>query len=420
MEKKIILLILTLYYLLPLYADSFEEIYAEISDYIGIDDNSGQYAFLVLRIPPGGKQESMGTAYTAISEGTDFFESNPAGSSFLEETEISFYHNNWIDDASLESVYYGNHNNHFGYGIGGKMLHVPFDRIDEYGDLYQNDDGSYASAYYTETIGSLNISYNFFPDFYYQGFSVGANVKGGYRHVPDSIAENQSGFALMADVGIITRFNLLKSYMSRKRNLSIGLNIKNVGFELIEEPDPLPTEIRVGVAWLPLRPITISFDFFQPVTITDFSTSESFGGAAGIDVVITDFVTIQAGALYKPGLARVTMGSDVTFDDMSFNVNYSLDLTNDFRNVFQRVSVVASFKLGDYDRKANYNTARELYIKGIEKYAEGNLEEAIRFWKNSLEVFPEFTPSIEMMSTADDMLTLQKEIEENQVIEDFN
>ena len=56
----------------------------------------------------------------------------------------------------------------------------------------------------------MNVSYNFFPSYYFSGLSVGANVKVAYRSIPDAIYLNQSVFAAMLDVGMLTRFDFLK------------------------------------------------------------------------------------------------------------------------------------------------------------------------------------------------------------------
>src|SRR5574344_2155218 len=69
-----------------------------------VDDNEGSSSFHSLLIPSGGRAESLGTAYTGLSDDISFFDYNPSASSVLTETEISVFHNQWIADSALESA----------------------------------------------------------------------------------------------------------------------------------------------------------------------------------------------------------------------------------------------------------------------------------------------------------------------------
>ncbi len=57
---------------------------------------------------------------------------------------------------------------------------------------------------------------------------MGANVKAAYRDIPTVFATGQSAFSVMADIGLLTRFNLFKFYSSREPNLSVGTAVKNL------------------------------------------------------------------------------------------------------------------------------------------------------------------------------------------------
>src|SRR5208337_1420948 len=88
------------------------------------DNNTGLTSFPTLLVPLGGISEGMGTASAALSRDTGYIESNPAGSALMRQTELSFYHHNWISDSNLEGVVYTIRFNDLGIGFGRKFLYV--------------------------------------------------------------------------------------------------------------------------------------------------------------------------------------------------------------------------------------------------------------------------------------------------------
>ena len=119
------------------------------------DPNTGLTVFPTLLIPMGGKYEGMGTAYTAMAADGGFMESNPAASSRLARTELSFFHHAWIADSNLEGIIYTMRFNDLGIGLGGKFLYVPFTAYNEWGVAGAQD-------YISETVATANVSYDFF------------------------------------------------------------------------------------------------------------------------------------------------------------------------------------------------------------------------------------------------------------------
>ena len=187
--------------------DEFSTWFGDIGNRFGVDDieNTGLTVFPTLNIPMGGEYEAMATAYTAVSRESSFFEANPAGSSDLAYTELALYHNNLIADTNMEGIVYTTRYEDFGVGVGGKFLYVPFTEYDDFG-VQQG------TARYTETIVGANASYNFLNSFYFNGVSVGANAKVAYRHVSDIIASDLTTAGIMFDLGVLSRFNVLKFF----------------------------------------------------------------------------------------------------------------------------------------------------------------------------------------------------------------
>src|SRR5574344_129089 len=182
-----------------------------------VDDNEGSTSFHSLLIPSGGRAESLGTAYTGLSD------YNPSASSVLKETEISVFHNHWSSDSAVETLSATTRFNHFGIGASLKCFYVPFSEINIFGEKV-------ASNYYSETMAALNISYNFLAGYTFKGIAVGANLKSSFRSVPDYTDDDtnaiisgsglsQSAIGFMGDFGMLLRFNFAKFYSSREPNL---------------------------------------------------------------------------------------------------------------------------------------------------------------------------------------------------------
>jgi hypothetical protein len=375
-------------------SDIYSDYVTFLTTWYQADPNAGLTSFRSLLIPMGGLAEGMGQAYTAVSRDSSYFESNPAASSILEETEASFYHNNWIADTKIDGMVYTIRQRNFGLGFYGKWLHLEFPATNEYGDQL-------ATGTYSEATAALNLSYNFFQGYNFSGLALGANLKGVYRSV---------------------RFNLLKFYHSRAKNCAFGLTLKNFGPPIthgatdITDWDVLPTVASAGLAYSPIKPLTLAFDFSKPLNLADLSLSEQPSYAFGVEGNVTDFFKLQGGILLKGGNPRISIGSSFLIDDMRLTLNYTLDLTTQL-TPFNRVSVEASFALGDLGRAELAKKVDTLYLSGLEAYARGDSASAASSWKAALELDPRFDPAIESLRALEGTQQLLKKIDELQKLE---
>jgi hypothetical protein len=409
--KRIALLVTVVFLAgLPVFAD-FSDFYYNLNQGLSgfADPNTGLTAFPSLLIPMGGKYEGMGTAYTAVAMDSSFLEANPSASSSLELTELAFFHHSWIADSNLEGVVYTVRYDDLGIGFGGKFLYVPFTEYNEWGDRENR-------GYISETVATLNVSYNFFSDFNFYGFGVGANLKTAYRNIPNVFYPDQSALTAMLDVGVLTRFNFLKFHISRSKNFSVGAVVRNIGFPALG--DPLPSTASLGLAWSPLRPLTWAFDFNLPFSFTPQKTPpERWYLATGFNVMVTNFLSLQTGFRWKADNPRISLGTSVDMEKVSFVLNYNLDLSGRI-DPLDKFSLQAKLNLGDRGRLAARNHIDELYLDGLEAYAKGNLVEAISLWEEVLELDPSYTPAKANIETAKKALELQTEMEEQLTIGD--
>src|SRR5574344_2238308 len=108
-----------------------------------VDDNEGSTSFRSLLVPTGGRAESLGTAYTGLSDDISFFDYNPSASSVLSQTEISLFHNQWISDSALECASATTRFGNMGIGASLKCFYVPFSEKNIFGEQT-------TSSYYSE------------------------------------------------------------------------------------------------------------------------------------------------------------------------------------------------------------------------------------------------------------------------------
>ncbi|MFO7850133.1 MAG: UPF0164 family protein [Spirochaetia bacterium] len=414
--KTVICLIISLFFLSLApqsgYTEDLADFYHDYSSFADSplfqDPNTGRTVFPTLLVPMGGKYEGMGTAYTAVADDSGYIEANPAGSSLLEKTELSLHHNNWIADSSLESAVYTIRDNDLGLGVSGKFLYLPFTAFNEWGDRQSR-------GYVSESVVTANISYNFLSSYSFHGISLGSNIKFGYRNIPSAIYPDQSIFTAMTDFGALTRFNLLKPYPSRERNFSVGLAAKNIG--LPSEGEPLPSLATAGISYSPLRPVTVAFDVNYPFAISLPSDEwEKTYLAGGIDVRFTDFLSVHSGFTHRGGNPRFSLGSGLELEKMKINLNYTLDMTTQI-NSADRFSIEANMDLGDRGRGAAKERVEEYYVAGLESYAEGDYERAIKFWEAALDIDPSFQPASENIQITQRSLSLQKTMRELEKVE---
>lgn len=384
-------------------------------------DYEGTTSFRSLLIPPGGRAESLGGAFTGLCNDINYISYNPAAACIQEQTEMAVFHNSWIADSSLDSIAYTTRFKDFGFGSQISCFYLPFTEYNYFGQRVHTD-------YYSESFVTLNAAYNFLSGYYFQGLSVGANVKFGFRSMPDytendtdAVIKNsglsQSALAFAGDFGIFLRFNLFKTFSSRDANLKIGIAARNFGIALtgftssngIQPDDPLPSSVNAGISYRPFKFLTISADFKQPVNFQNEYVFFSVG--AGISLNITDFLTTNLGLEIKGGNPKASLGLEILLNKIILNATYTLDLTSSISPV-NRISLSAKIKLGDRGRKVFQNEVDSLYNLGLEKYNAGKWQEAIDIWQNLLdEKDKNFDPAKTGIKSAKNQIKMFEEVE---------
>jgi hypothetical protein len=139
--------------------------------------------------------------------------------------------------------------------------------------------------------------------------------------------------------------------------------------------------------------------------------------ATGFNIVVTNFLSLQTGFRFKADNPRISLGSSVDLEKISFVLNYNLDLSGRI-DPLDKFSLQARLDLGDRGRGAKQRELDDLYLMGLESYAEGDLLGAIDYWEQVLELDPSYEPARANIETAKKALEQQVEMEEQLKIGD--
>ncbi len=313
--------------------------WSEFFDFFG-DSNSGMVMFPSLLIPMGGKYEGMGTAFTAVADDSGLLEANPAGSSQLDHPELAFYHHNWIADSAVETIAFVTGNRIFGFGLGGKLFYSPFTAYDGAGERI-------STGYFSEILITGNGSMKLIDLTDRFSLSVGVNIKGIFRYVPEAIAADQSAFALPLDVGVLARFRMPAFSSVKGKNAAVGAVLKNIAPTVYPMGYPVPTLLSVGIAYSPARPLLLALDANLPISFdsTAFPAAQ-FDLAGGIELSVTHFLAFHGGLHFKADNPRISVGSTVDVGKVGFIVNYNVDLMGGL-NPLDMFSATVVLDLGD-------------------------------------------------------------------------
>ena len=385
-------------------------------------DTDGTTAYRTLLIPPGGRSESLGNAFTGLCDDASYITFNPGASSIQKQTMLSIFHNSWIADSKMETISYTTRYNHFGLGGQLSCFYVPFTEYNIFGERT-------ASGYYTETTAALNASYNFLAGYDFKGFALGTSLKTCWRSIPDFTDNDsnaiikgsgfsQSGMAIMADIGVVLQFNFLKYFASRDPNVRIGITAQNIGVGFtgigsnFQIDDPLPTYIAAGMSVKFLPFLTITGDIKQPVNLLNFSEYNIFSFNLGADFSFSNNFSLLVGLELKGGNPRFSAGGQFEINNARLNLNYTLDLTTSLAPI-NRISLSAQMLLGDRGRAEVQKEIDILYNKGLVYYYSSDWDNAIATWEKVLEIDKRYDPAILGIESARSQIEMIQKVRES-------
>ncbi len=316
----------------------------------------GEATVLFLMINPGARQGGMGEAGVALANDANAVYWNPAGLAFQYADpdmdnvgEATLMHVQWLPQFNLSDLYYDFAAARYALpDIGTVGLAIQFIN---YGENIQTDtQGEEIGRFNSNEVavtGSYAVKVN-------NRLGVGVNLKYIYSNLsPGIFVDNERregrGSSFAVDVGVLY-------FPSFAPKLSLGLNLSNIGPKMTyidkKQADPLPTNLRVGLAYKILdseyNRFTLVYDinrllvrrykdgtsdnvlkamFYSTWTEGDVSTQlKKFTHSIGFEYWYTDLIALRTGFFYEDpssgGRKFWTFGGGIRYSFIGVDFSY--------------------------------------------------------------------------------------------------
>jgi hypothetical protein len=307
----------------------------------------------MLKLIYGSRAISLGGAYSGVANDVYYMDSNPAGGDPKNVFKVSLIHQEWIEDVNFEGIRLSRGvTDQLYVGLGFTYLYLPFTYYDEYGF---SDGNSYTIS---QCMGMLNVGYKFTD----LNLAVGANAKFFYNHVPEQLYAGQSYVLFAADVGVISRTNILKTFIGPEPSLTAGFTVKNIGYSAFL--GKLPTELHFGMSYRIIRNLLITGEavvpFYEPVS-----------GSVGAEFDIAQTFFLQGGVQI---IENPMLGVGFGYRNRDFNIYASYTPSIAFRNM---MSVSVEFTFGQTKSIELEKQIDRLMVEALDLFGEKKYDKAI-------------------------------------------
>ena len=218
-------------------------------------ERAGTTGATFLKIEAGARPVAMGGAFVAVADDANTTYWNPAGLAQLEEGEITAMHNEWLEDIRYEFLGYAQpiKSERGAKGFGVSVMCLYMSGMESRTTETIEPEGTFG-AYDIAVAGAYACEVG-------KGVSIGANLKLIHQRI-----EDETAWTGAIDLGLLYRLP------GPRGGLRLGFAVQNIGpgIKFIEESDPLPLNIKGGIAkTFELRSIkskvTLAFDVNAPV-----------------------------------------------------------------------------------------------------------------------------------------------------------
>jgi len=263
-------------------------------------DGPGSTSANFLKIGIGAKAGGMGGAFVGLADDPSALFWNPAGLTQLGSPQAMFVHNQWAQDIRYEYLGYAlpiNPENTVAVAV--MFLHM--------GEVLGYDENDEPTSFFSAYDAAMLLGYSRKISSH---LSLGWTAKGILEKLDDLKAQ-----AVAFDMGLF-----YDSY-----NLSFGLSLRNLGTKLkfIEKEHPLPTDLKVGIAFKALN------NHLRLSTDIDFFTDTRPGFQQGIEYNFQNVLFIRSGVEYKTqnqsgeSSIKPAIGGGIRISKFQFDYTYS-------------------------------------------------------------------------------------------------
>ncbi|MFB0528028.1 MAG: PorV/PorQ family protein, partial [bacterium] len=203
-------------------------------------EKAGTTGATFLKIEAGARPVAMGGAFVAVADDANTTYWNPAGLAQLEEREITAMHNEWLEGIRYEFLGYAQpiRPEKGGQGFGISAIGLYATGLEERTGDFPEPEGTFA-AYDIAVAGAYACKIS-------GTISIGANLKLIHQRI-----ESETAWGGAIDIGLLYRAprRVGRGRFSRDK-LQVGFAVQNIGpkIKFIKESDPLPLNIKAGVA----------------------------------------------------------------------------------------------------------------------------------------------------------------------------
>jgi hypothetical protein len=299
---------------------------------------------LFLLISPTARAGGMGEAFAGIADDVSATYFNPGGLAFQEGKQFSSMYSKWLPQFNLSDLYYlfGGYRQSI-KGLGTIGFNVTYINLGE--QTYTDESGPEPLGTFNSNEYALTASY---ATRLSDTFGFGLNLKYIRSNLSQGVsvgAEKTSGTAnaFAIDIGLLKK-NLLIN------RLNFGFNIANLGPKITyvdaSQADPLPTNLRVGLAYRLIdqefNRLTFAVDLNK--LLVNVKTNEagdretdsvfsamfsSWGNSdyiwnAGAEYWYAQMIALRAGYNYDPAgnVKYLTIGAGLRYSIYQFDFGY--------------------------------------------------------------------------------------------------
>jgi hypothetical protein len=262
-------------------------------------DQPGITAADFLKIGIGAKARGMGGAFVGLADDPSAVYWNPAGLSQLDRSQAMFMHDRWAQDIRYE--YLGcafpiDHRN--AVAIGVVLLHM--------GEILGYDENDKPTSFFSAYDAAMLLGYSRRIS---SRLSLGWTAKGILEKL-----EDEKAHAAAFDMGFFYDSSIL----------SFGMSLRNLGTRLkfLEKKHPLPTCLRVGIAFKALN------NHLLLSTDADLLTDSAPVSRHGIEYNFRNVLFARGGVKYNtqdqssPGSTTPTAGGGIKVSKLQLDYSY--------------------------------------------------------------------------------------------------
>jgi hypothetical protein len=325
----------------------------------------------ILNMPLGARAIAMGEAYTAQADDASSLHWNPAGLSFLNQSQASFMYNPIFQDLTQQTaamavpLEYG--------AVGANVSYLSYGHINGY-DAAGNSDGNVSAYSGMATLGGSWLGDN---------WSLGAAVK----DLQESLAGTKAT-GVGADVGAAVVYP--KEVYGG--TLRAGATVRNLGtgVKFINQTDPFPREWRLGVAAVQMmrRRLNVSLDYGQ-------ERDQNGAAYVGAEYWLVPMIALRAGyAGTQAEGSGLRGGIGLRFKSISFDYAFS-----SYGDVGVSHRYELSMRFGEVHERLSH-AERELYRRAKVALAQERYGDATLLFDAFLHIRPDYRPAHRLMQVA--------------------